>query len=129
MNYARRMRTGNYPDPEAVSGSSTIWILCFCSVDCFVRFAEFFVGFCGGAVALFCDVTFWRFRKVFMYFLQVSIEGWGVAFFLSFLMRVGGVGGRSNDDEDLSLYGFCSDATRNFGLLGRSDVNEDIFRE
>ena len=37
--------------------------------------------------------------------------------FLSFLMRADGVGRQSNNDEGLSLYGFCSDATRNFGLL------------
>jgi hypothetical protein len=27
MNYARRLRTGDYPDPEAVSGSSTNYCL------------------------------------------------------------------------------------------------------
>lgn len=100
----------------------------FCSVDCFVRFAEFFVGFCGGCGAFLRCNFFSVFAKCLCIFYKLVLRD-GVWRFLSFLMRVGGVGGRSNDDEDLSLYGFCSDATRNFGLLGRTDVNEDIFRE
>ena len=84
-------------------------------MNCFVCFAEFFCWFLLGGHSAFCDVIFWCFRKVFMYFLQVSIGGWIVVFFLSFLMRADGVGRQSNDDEGLSLYGFCSDATRNSG--------------
>ena len=93
----------------------SFWILfLLCELLCVFRGVFLLVSARGG-IALFAMWFFWCFRKVFMYFLQVSIGGWIVVFFLNFLMRAGGVGRRSNNDEGLSLYGFCSDATRNSG--------------